>query len=161
MPRGPKPRSQEVLKRGGTFTKNPQRENKDAPKAIPGRPEVPEGIKGDEVAEAEWERVCNFMAEMDLLATADFHLIEQFVTTYSQWYSIHVLYKAEGIVDGNGKPRRWVPTYFKLAEQFRKLLPELGLSPSARSRLVTVTKKVNPLEQFLQKKPGKKPVEQN
>ena len=79
MARGRKPKPTTLKILDGA---RPDRLNLDEPAAPPGRPEPPDHLDGN--ALAEWERVCSILGRMGLLSAADGPALEVHCTAYSR-----------------------------------------------------------------------------
>ena len=121
MVRGRKPNGIEVNRASGAFEKNPARENKNPPKAKKGYPEKPAHISENELASKYWDDVCYQMDEMKILVESDGPVIEMFVEAMAV--------KQRLFLDGN------VAALHKQGELCLRMAAELGLTPSARTRL--------------------------
>jgi len=120
--RGRKPYAQAVLDQAGTFKKHPTRENKNEPKPISGSPNKPAHIAADFVASQYWDHVVQQLDEMKILTKADRSILEVFCELMSLRKDAFI-----------AKDLR---EHVKLSALIRPYLAELGLSPSARSRLI-------------------------
>ena len=137
--RGPKPKPNAVKEREGAFVKNPQRRNKNEPKPRRGAPPVPSFVKVNKAAAEEWTSLCQWLDEMGILAQADRTLMAQYCTTYAEWvrYYEHVAKHGVSIPNASGalSTTPEAHQYNKLSDRLIKLCAELGLTPSARSRI--------------------------
>lgn len=107
-------------------------------KAPVGRPVCPDHIREDEVALKQWERTCDHLESMGILAECDDHIIEQFASLYSLWVQAKDNVKKVGAVVEQGvglKQSPYVQIYLSLHQSLMRMLTELGLSPAARARL--------------------------
>jgi len=161
MPRGRKPLASKVHERNGSYDTNPQRRNHREPQAIEGAPEMPECVSSDEVAAAKWNETCQFLKQMGILAKSDVVLLEQFCVTYSLYLTTLKSVRKTGVVlvrtkDGDTKAYRnpFTTELQKLMDRIHKLIADLGLSPSSRSRLTAsvVDDKDDPFTQWLQRR---------
>lgn len=126
----------------GAYKKNPQRRNKNEPKAVEGRPDMPSVVQGNELAEAKWHHLCKMMEQLGVLSQTDSDLMAAYSVTWADWVELRVLVKKEGhsIVGGMGgmvvNPNaREMTTALKT---LMKLAPEFGLTPASRSLLSAV-----------------------
>jgi phage terminase small subunit len=126
MVKGRKPLASSVKRQSGAFKKNPQRENKHEPEAKTGHPSNPAHIASNPKASGYWDHACSQLAEMDLLTKADRSLLEVF----SEAMAIRQQAFAE--LD--------MINWKKAADTCIRVSSELGLTPSARSRLVVKSK---------------------
>lgn len=126
MVKGRKPLATAIKRESGAFKKDPQRENKHEPEPKTGYPQKPAHIASNPKASGYWDHACGQLAEMDLLTKADRSLLEVF----SEAMSIRQQAFAEL------EMRVWK----QAADTCIKVAAELGLTPSARSRLVVKSK---------------------
>jgi P27 family predicted phage terminase small subunit len=116
-------------------------------------PECPEHLQ--DVARAEWFRICAALKTMDLLTSADHALLEAYCITYARWLDAEANLKKYGtIVKSPNKGFPMTSPYLHVAnsalEQLRKLAVEFGLSPSSRSRIRIGDERANnDLDDFL------------
>jgi P27 family predicted phage terminase small subunit len=126
-------------------------------------PEMPDFIKEDEIAVEEWDRITKELDTIGLLNKLDHALIESWVICYSRWINaekkvlekgtlsitgqkITTKTKKDGTIEevksgGNviTSPYLWVAN--KSWQQLLKLASEMGMTPSARSRISITPKK--------------------
>jgi P27 family predicted phage terminase small subunit len=101
----------------------------------------PEELNGDEGARAEWARVVPVLRAAGMLSVCERSVLILYCTTWAQWLTAQADVRTRGMVYarmGGGAPV--VNPYWKIAAalypQLQRLLVELGLTPSARSRLI-------------------------
>ena len=139
--RGRKPKPTAVHEASGALAKNPKRRNRQEPKPKPGAPKMPGVVRADPVASQEWEALCGWLDDMRILSKADRTLMAQYCTTYAEWvkYMTHVRQYGVSVPTASGGVTTSPETYQynKLSDRMLKLLAELGLTPSARSRIRT------------------------
>jgi len=140
--RGRKPLPTATKEATGAFVKDPQRRNTQEPKPIAGRPTCPEHIASDAIAKACWIATCDTLEAMSILTQADQSVLALYCSTYAQWRWL-----AEYVKEGNVREiseKGGVTTspeaqqVHKYADRLVKLMAELGLTPSARSRIRVV-----------------------
>ena len=135
---GRKRKSSAVAERDGSYNINPQRRNLSEPKPNRGFPEMPLTVSSCEVASRQWEWVCGQLDAMGILTVADLVLVELFCVTYSDFYLSWQRVRTEGTtVEGQRGPVRnpVMLDYHKYKELLARLLAEMGLTPSSRTRL--------------------------
>lgn len=141
MVRGRKPKPTAVKEASGALRKNPQRRNRREPKPPAGAPPMPSIVAADPAAKTEWMELCGWLADMGTLAKADRSLMAIYCTTFSEWvkYMEHVREHGVCVATANGgvTTAPEAHQYNKLSDRMLKLLTELGLTPSARSRIRT------------------------
>lgn len=157
MVRGRKPLPTAMKDASGAHEKNPQRRNSTEPVAQRGIPPIPESIADDEVASKCWQSVCATLNEMGILTIADASVMELYCVTYSQWRCL-----ANVVKDGNCStftPSGGVTTLpeanqvHKYAGTLLRLMAELGLTPSSRSRIhATPKEEDDPFTDFLKRR---------
>lgn len=139
MVKGRKPIATAIKEASGAFVKDPQRRNKHEPEAKRGWPVAPKHVTSDPVANECWINVCTTLDELAILTTADQSLMALYCSTYSQW-----LWLAEMVKDGNcttlnsngnAAVSPEAQQVHKYADRLLKMMSELGLTPSSRSRL--------------------------
>lgn len=139
MVRGRKPKPTAVKERSGALRKNPQRRNEYEPRPTLGAPRKPSMVAADPIASNEWDSLCEWLDDMGILAKADRSLMIHYVTTYSEWRKYFVIVRDYGVsvptATGGVTTSPETHQYNKLSDRLLKLLVELGLTPSARSRL--------------------------
>lgn len=157
MVRGRKPQSEEAKEASGAFKKDPQRRNKAAPKVSYGIPPAPETIASDPIAKAKWEQLCDGLSKAGILATIDGDLLESYCMTFSLYRSAlkSVQEKGHTVTKVNGDPMR-NPACVELAQtmlRMAKLMSELGLTPSARSRITAApqAEEDDPFEELMKR----------
>lgn len=142
---GRKPQSSATKEASGAFKKDPQRRNLEEPQAIVGRPMMPATISEDEIARDCWNRVCDELHLLRVLTKHDYALLEIYCTDYSMWRWLSQMVK-DGSVRELGAKGTVVTSpeaqqVHKYADRMLKALAELGLTPSARSKVKAVTVK--------------------
>lgn len=143
MVKGRKPLATALKEQSGALAKNPQRRNKTEPKAKVGYPEKPQAVIDDAIASVRWDSVCATLSELNVLTTADLYLLEQYCHDYSQYCWLRAVCREGNVAEVNDKGNRSVSPeasqVHKYADRMLKQLAELGLTPSARSRLHVVS----------------------
>lgn len=151
----------EVLRESGAFKINPKRENKSEPKPRSAEPPKPDVVKEDPIANQKWDSLANLLDEVGLLAVTDGELMELFCITFSQYRRLLSQVNKSGFTlvskDDSGvtvKRNPIMTEYRAAADLLRRLIPEFGLSPSSRSRLIAVTdedRKEDPFQEWLKR----------
>lgn len=137
--RGRKPLPTAVKEASGALEKNPQRRNKSEPKPLRGSPDVPESLLDDPVAMSCWTRTCKTLEGMGILTLAEHSVLELYCVTYSQWRNLSA-FVANGnctvVTDRGGTATSpEANQVHKYSATLIKLMAELGLTPSSRSRI--------------------------
>jgi P27 family predicted phage terminase small subunit len=138
MVKGRKPLASAIKEASGAYVKDPQRRNKEEPKAKRGWPEAPAFVVENVVAHRRWKWVCKQLDEMALLTVADEGLIAGYCIDYAMMVmlvehikdGVSIMNDKGGVV---GKPE--ASHFHKFADRIMKREAELGLTPSSRSRL--------------------------
>jgi len=131
--------------------------NENEPKPEIKAPDCPEWIANDKLAKEEWDRITVELLNVDILCEMDHALLEAYCIAYSRWVAAEKKVLEKGTLSITGQkvttktkrdgtieetksggnvitsPYLWVSN--KAFEQMRKIGAELGLSPSARSRI--------------------------
>ena len=155
--RGRKPLPTATKEASGAYTKDPQRRNQSEPTATVGFPDVPPSVASDSVARECWDRTTKTLDDMGILTVADYAILEAYCSSYSQWKWLSEVVR-EGncaTITGSGSlvssPES--QQVHKYADRMIKLLVELGLTPSARSRLHVAKKEdADPFVEFLNRR---------
>jgi P27 family predicted phage terminase small subunit len=113
--------------------------DKARPQAPVKEPPCPDSLVGD--ARAEWKRVAALLVDANLVAELDCAALALYCQAWADWREAQAEIADGGkvIMSPKGYPiiNPWVSIARGAAETMRRLLAELGLSPSARTRLVT------------------------
>jgi P27 family predicted phage terminase small subunit len=137
--RGRRPKPSVLKQRNGSFDRHPERRNKNEPKPPAGRPACPDFLP--EIAKQEWNRVCDVLQEMGILSLADGPLLELYCSTYARWREACDKINEQGMVveckRSGFKKNPNMLVCDSAAIEIRKLLIEMGLTPSSRSRVST------------------------
>jgi P27 family predicted phage terminase small subunit len=160
MVRGRKPLASAIKEASGAFAHDPQRRNKSEPKAKQGWPDMPDIIKADEIAKRKWNHVCKLLDEMNLLTTADSDLLEQYCLDYSQFRWLWEQVREGNVTElndrGNASTKPAAVQIHKYQDRLLKRESELGLTPSARSRLhAPQANEEDPFQQWLDRAQGR------
>ena len=141
MTKGRKPKPREVQIAEGRHLKDPQRFKNEVPKTSSEEPTKPEHLT--ETAAAEWDRVQQLMKAAGLWSATYQTTLELYCETYASYRHAFEKVKQTGAAlitkDKNGEPvvRRnpFSVELHKYQDELLKLLTELGLTPSSRSRV--------------------------
>jgi P27 family predicted phage terminase small subunit len=149
MPSGRPRKATEVLREQGAYKSNPRRENKQEPKPNKIAPDKPATVEDDPIASQKWDSLCILLEQCGLLADTDSDLMELFCITFSQYRRLLKQINTTGFTIVTRDPQTNNPVvkrnpimieYRNIADLLRRLIPEFGLSPSSRSRLVSTRK---------------------
>jgi len=141
MARGRKKTAPEILKMQGSYIKHPERENKLAPVANGEDPVMPVYFTDDE--QQKWNELLEDMRKNGILSSDLREIMIAYCTAYGGWMKARRMVEKLGVVlvtkgeDGAEIKRNpFSVELHKYREEMNKLLPELGLTPSARSKMV-------------------------
>jgi P27 family predicted phage terminase small subunit len=145
---GKKPLPSEWKVITGHYKANPQRRNPNEPTAPSDEPEMPEDL--DEAGQWKWLETIELMRQMGTLSSAYADLLRLYAETWSLYLSASARVKKMGVAlmikdDKTGKiavkPNPFEVSMRMNRKELVRMEAELGLTPSAKSRL-TVPKKV-------------------
>lgn len=117
------------------------------PQPRAGEPVCPAAIKEDSIAWAKWCELVVLLDDMGILTQAEGNILEQMCRAYA------VMVRAKESIDKLGmvieimnersishKRNPACQEYWAACDMIRKLMPELGLTPSGRAKLKTADK---------------------
>lgn len=138
MARGRRPLAPEVHRAKGTFLVHPERENKAAPTADGGRPEPPKFLKA--AGRRKWDEMCDHLGDNRVLSKDNREILIAYCTAYEGWMKSRAEVAKTGltIMDDKGNIRRnpAMIELHKFRDTMNRLLPEFGLTPASRGKLV-------------------------
>lgn len=137
------------------LTGNPGRRPLNPSEARPpaGVPEAPDFLTAE--AKREWARIVPLLAQSGLITTLDRGVMANYCEAWSRWVACQKKIRREGFIrlSCEGVPcyTRHYEAANKAMDQIRHLGEQLGLSPSARSRIRTHQPPLHtdPAEKFL------------
>jgi P27 family predicted phage terminase small subunit len=142
--RGRKPLATATKEASGAFRKNPQRRNASEPTVQRGWPAKPETVETDDIASAQWDELCGTLDDMGILTVSDKSLLAMYCQTYAEYIRLHRHIRENGCVlvnvQGNETTSPQASQVHKYADRLIKLMAEMGLTPSSRSRIVAPKK---------------------
>jgi len=136
MPRGRKPTPTKLK----LVRNNPGKRkiNKREPKPKKPLPLSPPAVL-NKLAKKEWQRLAPELSKMGLLTAFDVALFAGYCAAYSTWYEAQGELEKHGRIvraaNGTPIPSPWLAVANKANEQVVKMGSEMGLTPSARTRL--------------------------
>ena len=122
MVKGRKPLASAAHRASGAYAKNRARENKHEPKVVEGVPSKPAHIASNTVASSYWDHVVSQLIDMKMISKADRSVIEKFCEAMTM--SRNAFECMDYVLS------------LKASSVAKGYMVELGLTPSARSRLV-------------------------
>lgn len=164
MGRGRKRRAAEVVERSNSLAVNPGRYEhlQDAPRANGNVPAAPDYL--DDYGMDKWHELVADLTSMGVMSSECREIMISYCTAYSGWRRTMEMVAKSGIAiidrDANGKVtirRNALTSEMRMYRQaMDKLLPEFGLTPSARSRLVSMRREIqsDPFESLLSRLSG-------
>lgn len=125
--------------------------NEREPKPRAKRPKAPKHLS--DAALIEWRRVMRILSPMGIVTEAEADLLAVYCSAYAQWVQASEIVQRQGLIvlSGNETPMR-NPALKIVDDQVRvmgRCMTELGLTPSARVRLVAPGSDVDPLDKLL------------
>ena len=154
--RGRKPLPTAVKDASGEHKNHPSRRNNSEPVAAKGIPPIPESIAADSVASRCWQSVCGTLNDMGILTIADASVMELYCVTYSQWRWLSNVVKDGNCSIATEKGVTTLPEanqVHKYSATLLRLMAELGLTPSSRSRIhATPKEEDDPFTDFLKRR---------
>ena len=136
--RGPAPEPSAITRAKGNPAK--KKLNREEPQPQLKAPRRPTNLSKE--AKREWTRIVPKLLEVGLLTELDSAVLAMYCDAYGTWVKASKKVNEEGEVVQVGKysyPQQnpWLTVKNKAIEQMNKSLSELGLSPSARTRIRT------------------------
>jgi P27 family predicted phage terminase small subunit len=159
MTKGRKPQATAIKLAKGAFDKHPERRNHNEPTPQLGEPTIPEIVEQDPAAKARWLWVCEQLRSMNLLHVTDQGLIAGYCLDYSMMLSLWESIKGGRVSDmterGGITTKPEANQFHKFADRILKREAELGLTPSARTRLRAPQKdEEDPFQEWLARASG-------
>jgi P27 family predicted phage terminase small subunit len=132
--RKPKPTALKLVQ--GNPGRRPLNENEPAPPST--LPTCPAHLSDE--AKKEWERLARVLNEMGVLTEVDRAVMAAYCQAYGRWVEAETKLRETPLLlktpAGYVQQSPWLSISHKQIEIMAKLMPELGLTPSSRSRLV-------------------------
>ena len=158
MVRGRKPIAPEIHERNGSYVKNPQRKNHFAPQANGIEPRMPDYFDEDETLMRL--QLCEDLTRSGLMSTDLREIMVAYCTAYGGWIKAKRAVAKSGMVliskdkDGNAQAKRnpFSVELHKYREEMNRLMPEFGLTPASRSKMVALQpEEEDPFQMWLEK----------
>jgi P27 family predicted phage terminase small subunit len=159
MTKGRKQQATAIKLAKGAFEKHPERRNHHEPTPQLGEPTIPEMVEADPAAKARWFWVCEQLRSMNLLHVTDQGLIAGYCLDYSMMLSLWESIKGGRVSDmterGGITTKPEANQFHKFADRCLRREAELGLTPSARTRLRAPQKdEEDPFKEWLARASG-------
>ena len=161
MKRGPKPKQVKLREQEGAFRGGKAKAPVELPTVI-GRPSPSILVQSDDLSLAIYQETCDVLQTLGILTQQDGIMIEAFALNYRELALCIKDMQKNGIEAetqrGNGKSSVHTTNYHKFMGTHLKLMGELGLTPSARLRMVPPERKADsgsPVDALLKKLGGK------
>ena len=161
MKRGPKPKQVKLREQEGAFRGGKTLKPAELPTVL-GRPSPSILVQSDELSLAIYNETCDILQTMGILTEQDGVLLEAFSLNYRELALCIKEMQANGIEAetqrGSGKSTVHATNYHKFLSVHLKMIGELGLTPSARLRMVPPERKADsgsPVDDLLKKLGGK------
>ena len=124
-----------VAEANGSFKRNPGRKNRNEPVPRSDEPEMPEIVAVCPHASKAWTEACDCLRDTGILSATDLHLLTSYAITTGEYFKLARRIQLDGYENEKGSSSGNAVAFFKVAAQHAKLLSELGLSPSSRTKL--------------------------
>ena len=138
--RGPAPEPTRLKKLKGNPGKRPLNERE--PEPALGAPEIPPGLDLDEIAMRQWHELSQILTGMRVITEADGIVLASLCQTYSRWVEASKQLEQSGLIfrtkSGYIQQSPLQGVVNTCIDQINRLSRELGLTPSARTRVQTV-----------------------
>ena len=160
MKRGPRPKQVKLREKEGAFRGGKTKKPDELPTVL-GRPTPSILVQADELSLAIYNETCDTLQTLGILTEQDGIMIESFALNYRELALCIKDMQQNGIEAetqrGNGKSSVHTTNYHKFMATHLKLMGELGLTPSARLRMVPPERKADsgsPVDDLLKKLGG-------
>lgn len=161
MKRGPHPKQVKLRESEGAYRSGKTKKPSELPTVL-GRPTPSILVQADDLSLAIYNETCDILQTLGILTQQDGILIESFALNYRELALCIKDMQKNGIESetqrGSGKSSVHTVNYHKLISHHLKMMGELGLTPSARLRMVPPERKADsgsPVDSLLKKLGGK------
>lgn len=136
--RGRKPKPTKLKELAGNPGHRPLNKREPQPPEPERAPYAPRHLSDE--AQKEWRRIVKALMQLGLYTDVDRVALEMYCQAYGDWLQAELKVREEGAVltstlSGNAYQNPWYHVANREWEKLRKMLPEFGLTPSARTRL--------------------------
>jgi len=136
--RGRKPKPTAMKKLAGNPGKRSLNGGEPQPPVPANTPYAPRHLSNE--AKREWRRMVSVLMDLGLYTVVDRAALAMYCQAWGRWVHAERKLAEQDIIlkscKGNLYQNPWLHVANKAWEQMRKILPEFGLTPSSRSRLV-------------------------
>lgn len=152
--RGRKPKPTAIKERDNSFARHPERRNHDEPQPKIGRPQKPQIVAMCEIASAEWDSITQELEDMRVLTEADRANLTIYCTNFAEWVKLQKHVRENGYSTmndkGNVSQTPEAVQVHRYADRCLKILIEIGMTPSSRSRMIkNPEEKSSPLDSLI------------
>ena len=161
MKRGPKPKQVKLREQEGAYRGGKTSKPDELPTVL-GRPSPSILVQSDDLSLAIYQETCDILQTMGVLTEQDGIMLEAFALNYRELALCIKDMQKNGIEAetqrGNGKSSVHTTNYHRFMATHLKLIGELGLTPSARMRMIPPERKADsasPVDILLKKLGGK------
>lgn len=146
---GRKPLAPEVQRARGYYKENPERENKHAPAANGDEPVMPEFL--GKLGQEKWKELVVDLRRMGILSSETREMLISYCQAWQGWHDAMEIINEDGLLDIAGKKHPLCSERDKHRDTMNRLLPEFGLTPSSRGRLISLAppKEEDPFNEVL------------
>jgi P27 family predicted phage terminase small subunit len=111
---------------------------------------MPDIVRADRRAVEAWNEAVECLRDTGILSRTDLHLLASYACTTAEYYKCLEYVRKNGYENDKGTTNSYATALSKHANQHLKLISELGLSPSSRTRLQVEKPKTSGGEATLQ-----------
>ena len=153
MGRGRKPTPTAIKEARGSYINHPERRTPDEPAPTSGAPDKPEVVKQDKFASVFWDQTCKLLDDMGVLTHADLQVLQLYCENESLLEQCRTQLE---VMDWQGSKRSpGLMQWNACIDRKMKLMAELGLTPSSRTKLrVVKPAEADPFLEFLEMAKG-------
>ena len=143
--RGRKRNHPKLQELSGAYKKDPQRRPKaNAAEGVESPPEPSDVILSKKSLIKVWQDTCRILDEMGILSSSDAHLLESYCLVYHEMLVTAKTCLEHGHVQAGKSVESQSANstvWLKLVREHRSLMAELGLTPTARTKITVPDKK--------------------
>lgn len=143
---GPPPKPTALKKLAGNPGKRPLPENEPHPPVPTHTPRAPRHLNDE--GKREWRRIVKVLVRLGLYTVVDRAALAMYCQAWGRWVEAENKLNEVDLViasdKGNLYQNPWLGVASKAWSQLSKILPEFGLTPSARARLEVIPQEDEP-----------------